>query len=98
MVHLQLALLVDRDITLKWKVHRLSTLVNPSRSKFIICLHLVSYSFGWDIYLLRAKCSACSIYTLIVIGILGSFVPVLISLWALKELQHLCVVHCLGHP
>ena len=96
-VHLQLALLVDRDVTLKWKVHRLSTLVNPSRSKFIICLHLVSYSFGWDIYLLRAKCSACSIYTL-VIGILVSCVPVLISFWALKELQHLCVVHCLGHP
>ena len=32
MVHLQLALLVDCDVVLKWKVHRLSALVNPSRN------------------------------------------------------------------
>ena len=31
-VHLQLALLVDCDVVLKWKVHRLSALVNPSRN------------------------------------------------------------------
>ena len=35
MVHLQLALLVDGDVVLKGKVHRLDTLVNPSRNVLV---------------------------------------------------------------